>query len=133
MVIVTGVWVVGTGVVRFGFGGCYCGQGVFSMFVVVMVDSRCLSWQLFQGCHGSRLRVVHEVGAIRCLWFCGGHISGFNFNGSGFGFGFRPLVWVVARSELVVAMGCSWCGQKINYLRVVIISHNLNTQFELKL
>ena len=69
-----------------------------------------MSWQLFWGCHGSDLRVVHEVGAMRWLWFCGGCVSGFNFVGYGFGFGFRPSVWVVARSELVVAMGCSWCG-----------------------
>ena len=51
--------------------------------------------------------------SLRWLWFCGGHVNGFNFVGGGFGFGFWPTMWVVARLELVVAMGwamgCSQC------------------------
>ena len=51
---------------------------------------------------------------MRWLWFCGDHVSSFNFVGGGFGFGFRPSMVVVARLELVVAMacamGCSRCG-----------------------
>ena len=73
------------------------------------VDCQCLSWQKFWSCHGSGLRVVHEVALV-----CSGHVNGFNFVGGGFGFGFWPSVCVVARLELVVAlcwaMGCSWCG-----------------------
>ena len=87
-------WIVGVGVAR--------------------VDCQCLSWQQFWGCHGSGLRVVHEVGPMRLFWFHGGHVSDFNFVGGGFGVGFRPSMVVVARLELVVAMdcamGCSRCG-----------------------
>ena len=43
MLIVTGVWVVGTGVAGFGFGGCCRGQGGLSMFVVATMDCQCLS------------------------------------------------------------------------------------------
>ena len=42
---------------------------------------------------------------MRWFWFCGGRVSYFNFVGGGFGFGFWPTMWVVARLELVVAMG----------------------------
>ena len=57
-------WVVGVGVARLGFGGCRRGQGGLSLFVVSTVDCQCLSWQKFQSCHGSGLRVVHEVALV---------------------------------------------------------------------
>ena len=43
--------------------------------------------------------------SMRWLWFCGGHVTGFSFVGDGFGFVFWPSMCVVARLELVIALG----------------------------